>query len=192
MCGRRCYHNIPATLYGKYRQAVAAKSGEWSRVERKREKLEAWKLRIKSSEHELMLWKRREEHKRGQVSLLKKKETRKNYGETVWKSRMTPSVAENWMNRGKRGSYERSKYCPLLQWECRRTSWSQCNISCKRWRKGGTISCLSTRGCKRGHKRYKASRIKGKYAERKLGGKRRNAENQRRNRVEGRALHSAG
>ena len=27
---RRCYHNIPATLYGKFRQAVAAKSGEWS------------------------------------------------------------------------------------------------------------------------------------------------------------------
>ena len=27
---RRCYHNIQAVLYGKYRQAVAAKSGEWS------------------------------------------------------------------------------------------------------------------------------------------------------------------
>ena len=27
---RRCYSNIPAGLQGKYRQAVAAKSGEWS------------------------------------------------------------------------------------------------------------------------------------------------------------------
>ena len=27
---RRCYNNIPAGLHGKYRQAVAAKSGEWS------------------------------------------------------------------------------------------------------------------------------------------------------------------
>ena len=26
---RRCYHNIPAALFGKYRQAVAAKSGKW-------------------------------------------------------------------------------------------------------------------------------------------------------------------
>ena len=27
---RRCYNNNPAELHGKYRQAVAAKSGEWS------------------------------------------------------------------------------------------------------------------------------------------------------------------
>ena len=27
---KRCYNNIPAGLHGKYRQAVAAKSGEWS------------------------------------------------------------------------------------------------------------------------------------------------------------------
>ena len=29
-CCRRCYHNIPTGLQEKYRQAVAAKSGEWS------------------------------------------------------------------------------------------------------------------------------------------------------------------
>ena len=82
-----------------------------ARVGSKREKLEAWKPRIKSLEHELMLWERRMEHKRGQVSPLKKKEIRKKCGEPLWKSRMTPSVAENWMTRGKRcrGSYERSK-----------------------------------------------------------------------------------
>ena len=48
---RRCYHNIRAVLCGKHRQAVAAKSGEWSPgslVERRREKLKAWKPRIKS------------------------------------------------------------------------------------------------------------------------------------------------
>ena len=27
---RRCYNNIPAGLCGKYRQAVAARTGEWS------------------------------------------------------------------------------------------------------------------------------------------------------------------
>ena len=41
---RRCYSNIPAGLQGKYRQAVAAKAGEWSTVGRKTEKLGAWKL----------------------------------------------------------------------------------------------------------------------------------------------------
>ena len=72
-----------------------------ARVERKSEKFEVWKPRIKSVEHELMLWERRKEHKKGQVSSVRKKETRKKCGETLWKSRMTPSVAENWMNRGK-------------------------------------------------------------------------------------------
>ena len=72
---------------------------------------------------------------------------------------MTPSVAENLRNRGKRcrNSYERSKDCPLIQRKCKRTSWSHFNISCKRWKKG-TISCLGSKGRKRGHKRYKASR----------------------------------
>ena len=44
-----------------------------------------------------------------------------------------------------------------------------------------TISCLSTKECTRSHKRYKASRTREKYAERELGGKRRNVEHQRRN-----------
>ena len=66
------------------------------------------------------------------------------------------------MKREKRYSwgYERSRDCPLLQRKCTRTSWSQCNISWKRWRKGGTISCLSARRCKRGHKRYKTSKTR--------------------------------
>ena len=64
---------------GKYRQAVAAKSVEWShrlvgaRVGRKREKLEAWKPRIKSSEHELMLWENEGVQKWAQASPSKKK-----------------------------------------------------------------------------------------------------------------------
>ena len=52
---RRCCHNILATLYGKYRQAVAATSGEWY----------AWKLRIRSSEQGLMPWKRKEGVQKG-------------------------------------------------------------------------------------------------------------------------------
>ena len=45
--------------------------------------------------------------------------TRKMFGKSLWKSRMTPSVAENWMNRGKRcrGSYERSKGCRFFSKE---------------------------------------------------------------------------
>ena len=118
--------------------------------------------------------------------------------EEVWRDYMEAEDEDecrrNWMKREKRyrRSYERSRDCLLLRRKCRRTSRSQCNISCKRWRKGGTISCLSTRRCKRGHKRYKASKTRDKFSERELGGKRRNAENQRRNCVEGRALHTAG
>ena len=51
-----------------------------ARVERKREKLEAWKTRIKSLEHELMLWERMKECKMDQAFPLKKKGTWKKYG----------------------------------------------------------------------------------------------------------------
>ena len=110
-----------------------------ARVGRKRKKLVAWKARIDSLEHELRPWERRKEPKMGQVSP-SKKDTRKKCGETAWKSRMTPIVAENWMNRGKRcrGSYERSKDCLSLQRKCKRTSWSHCSINCKRFRKKRT------------------------------------------------------
>ena len=88
-----------------------------ARVGRKREKLEAWKPRMKSLEHELMLWERTKECKMGQASPLKKKGTWKKYGETVWKSRMRMSVEENWMKREKRyrRGYERSRDGSLLQ-----------------------------------------------------------------------------
>ena len=107
---RRCCHNMPAALYGKYGKAVAAK-GEWSTGSsrssgRKREKLEAWKPRMNSLEHEL---------------------TWEKYGKTAWRSRMRMSVEENWMKREKRfrQSNERSRDCPLLQRKRRRTSRSQ-------------------------------------------------------------------
>ena len=108
------------------------------RVERKTEKLEAPKLRRRNSEQGLMPWRRRKEYKGGQVSLLQKKGTRKTCGEIAWKSRMRPSVAENWMNRGKRcrRSYERSTDRPLFPRKCRRASRSHCSTSCKMWRKG--------------------------------------------------------
>ena len=151
------------------------------RVERKREKLEAWNLRTRRSEQGLMPWRRRKEYKEGRVSLPKEEGIRKMYGESSWKSKMRPRVARNWTSRRKsRGRlYERSTDWALLHRKCRRTSRSHCSISCKRWRKGGMISCLSTRGCKRSHKRHKASKTRGKYAERQLGDKRRNVGNQR-------------
>ena len=118
-----------------------------------------------------------------------KKDTRKKCGETVWKSRMTPSVAQKLDEQRKKMQRELREVERLSL--CKKTSWSQCSINCKRLRKRGTISCLSTKGHKRGHKRYQASRTREKYAERELGGKRGNAENQKRNCVEGRALHTA-
>ena len=66
---RRCCSHIPAGLHGKYRQAVATKSGEWSRgsstssgeEDRKTRSLEAQGIR--SSERGLMPWTRRKECK---------------------------------------------------------------------------------------------------------------------------------
>ena len=45
-----------------------------------------------------------------------------------------------------------STECRLFPKRCRRVSWSQCSTGGKRWRKGGMISCLSTRSFKKGHK----------------------------------------
>ena len=69
-------------MQGKYRQAVAAKAGEWSTASstlsgEEEKKLGVWKQRISSSERGLMPWKRREECKEGRVSLLEKEEIRK-------------------------------------------------------------------------------------------------------------------
>ena len=74
----------------------------------------------------------------------------------------------------------RGRKIVLLQRKCRRTSWSQCNISCKRWRKGGTIMPEHQKVQNMAQK-IQSIQDKRKYTERKLGGKRRNAENQRRN-----------
>ena len=130
------------------------------RVGRKTEKRDAWNVKIRSSEQGLLPWKRRKEDKRGQ-------ETR---GETAWKSRMRPSVAKNWMNRGK--TCRRS---PRLMQESLKESLQH---QMQEVKKGGTIACLSTRRCKREHERYKASRTKETSAERKFGSKRGNAETQ--------------
>ena len=68
------------------------------RVGRKTEKRDAWNVKIRSSEQGLLPWKRRKEDKRCQ-------ETR---GEIAWKSRTRPSVAKNWMNRGKNLCFQRN------------------------------------------------------------------------------------
>ena len=109
---RRCYNNIPAGLLGKKRQAIAAKSGEWSAGSSASSGEEDRKARAMEAEKGLMPWKRKEECKEGRG-------IRKKYGEIVWKSRMRPSAAENWMNRGKscRRSYERSIKCPFVSKE---------------------------------------------------------------------------
>ena len=97
---RRCYKNIPAELHGEYRQAVAAKSGEWSTGSSASSGEEDRRLR--SSEQGLVPWKRRKECKGSQASLMKKKGTWKKCGRVAWKLRMRPNVARNWVNRGKK------------------------------------------------------------------------------------------
>ena len=115
----------------------------------------------------------------GQASPLKKKGTWKKYGETEWKSRMRMSVEENWMKREERyrKSDERSRDCPLLQRKCRITSYDLMRELQKVLKRSQKIQSIQD---------------KRKNTERKLGGKRRNAEHQRIIWVEGRALHSAG
>ena len=76
---RCCDNDIPAGLRGKYRQAVAARSGEWSTGSatssgEEDRRPEVWKRRTRNSEQGLMLWKRGEGNE-GRVSLPGKKET---------------------------------------------------------------------------------------------------------------------
>ena len=100
---RRCYSNIPAWLHGKHRQAVAAKSGDWStglsvssgEEDRKARSLDAENKELRARIDAV----EKKEHKKGPVSF---SETRRGLGRSVgiaWKSRMRPSAAENWMNR---------------------------------------------------------------------------------------------
>ena len=74
----RCYHDIPAGLHKKKRQAVAAKAGEWStrsssssgEEDRKARSLEAENKELRARIDAM-------ENKRSQVSLLKQHGTRK-------------------------------------------------------------------------------------------------------------------
>ena len=133
-----------------------------ARVGRKREKLEAWKARIKSLDHELMLLERRKEHKRVRC-LLGRRGSRKKCGDTVWKSRMTPSVAENSINRGRDAEeVTRGRKIVLCFKGSAREPRGVTAASAARGGERGTISCLSTKGCKSGHKRHKASRTSGR------------------------------
>ena len=125
---RRCYKNISAELHGKYRQAVAAKLGEWSTGPSASNKEDRKARCLKDENKEL----------RARIDAVEKEGVQKEpgipfkeEGEIAWKSRMRPSVAENWMNRGKRcrRSWERSTDC------LRRASRSHCSTSCNMWRK---------------------------------------------------------
>ena len=98
---RRCYNSIPAGLHGKHGQAVAAKSGEWSTGSPASSGEEDRKARCLEAENKEL---------RARIDAMEKKEgvqkgpgipfKEEGDGEIAWKSRMRPSVAENWMNRG--------------------------------------------------------------------------------------------
>ena len=96
---------------------------------------------------------------------------------------MRPSVADNWIQRKKMQKELRevdrlSFVSEEMQESLKESLQHQLQEVVK---KGGTISCPSTRRCKRERKRYKASRTKEKSAERKFGSKRGNAETERGN-----------
>ena len=162
-----------------------------ARVVRKREKLQAWKPRIKSLEHELMPRERMKECEIGQASPLKKKGTWKKYGETVWKSRrrMTKKIGRKEKNTEKATRGRETVLC------FKGNVGDPHGVNATSAARGGekverSHSWAST-GAKEVTKDTKHPRQENKFTEGKLGGKRRNAENQRRNWVEGRALHTA-
>ena len=108
--------NIPAGLQGKYRQAVAAKWGEWStgsstssgEEDRKTRSLEAENKELRAR---IDAMEKKERVQGGPSSLLKKKEIRKMCGEISWRSKMRPRVARNWMNgRSARGEVEKKRH----------------------------------------------------------------------------------
>ena len=62
---RRYYHDIPAGSCGKYRQAIAARTGEWftgssTSSEEEDRKSKDWRQKIRSIGPGLRPWKRRE------------------------------------------------------------------------------------------------------------------------------------
>ena len=73
----RCYHNIPASLYGKYKQAIAAKSGDWStgssgssgEEERKSRSLEAENKELRARIEAMV----KKEAQKGQLSLCRRR-----------------------------------------------------------------------------------------------------------------------
>ena len=159
---RRCYHNILASLHRKFEQAIAAKSGDWSTGSSGSSGEEERKARSLEAENQEL---------RARIEAVGTKEG------------MMPSVAENWMIRGKRcrGSYERSKDCLSLQRKCKRTSWSHCSINCKRFRKKRNDLMPEHQRLQKRSQKIHSIQEREEYAERELRGKRRNAENQRRN-----------
>ena len=139
---RRGYSNNPAGLHGKYRKAVAAKSGEWSSGSSASSGEEDRRAQSLGAEHKELrprinaMEKKEGVQKAPGIPFLKKG-TRKMCGESSWKSKMRLSVAEHWMNRRKscRRSYERSTDCLLFPRKFRRVSRSHCSTSCKMWTK---------------------------------------------------------
>ena len=111
---RRCYHDIPAGLRGKYRQAIAARTGEWStgsstssgEEDRRNKSLEAENQELRARLEAL-------EKKEGEgvqegKGLPSRRESglEEEWSVSRWTSRMRPRVARSWMN--KRGSSRRS------------------------------------------------------------------------------------
>ena len=84
---RHCYHDIPARLRGKYRQAIAARSGEWStgsstssgEEERRNESLEAENKEL-----------------RARLEALEKKEGEGDQGGQGFPSRRESGLEEAW------------------------------------------------------------------------------------------------
>ena len=125
---RRCSHDIPAGLRGKYRQAIAARTGEWStgsstssgEEDRKSKKMEA------ENEGESGM----EEEWRMDMDVEKEIESCKKLDEQKRKLQKELREIEKSLVLVERGSGK-----PQVT----------CSSNCTRWRKGSMTSCQSTR-----------------------------------------------
>ena len=97
---RRCYSKIPAGFQGKYRQAVAAKAGEWSTgssTSSGDEDTKAQSLKAENTNFErgLMAWKRRKECKKDRGIPSREGGHSEDVWEGLRKSKMRLRAAEN-------------------------------------------------------------------------------------------------
>ena len=177
---RRCYHDILAGLRGKYRQAIAGRTGEWSAVsltssreeDRKSKSLEAGNNELRARLEE----KKGGEGAQGGQGLPSRRVAWRKSGEWIWTWRRRLRAGKSWMSKKKKLQEElrEIKNSRVCRRRFRKAPRVTCCGNCKKWGKGGITSChQSTRKCKKDHKICKAFKIKEEKKKKVLQHKRR-------------------